>query len=146
MWDFLKILSCSHCTPFPHCSRDTPGNALEGAGILLITALLNRVEPGLCNLLGISKAEATNGSWAWQPKVARLMWVLGAWESLASRGLATQVILSVAEAALPLLLSEVALVCQSGLATLGPDFLSSQESCGLTQVLDEKAFTAPNTF
>lgn len=106
--------------------------------------LLNRVAPGLCNLLVISKAEAKNGSWAWQQKVARLMWVLGAWESLVSLGLATQVI--VAEAALPLLLSEDALVCQSGLATLGPDFLSSQESCGLTQVLDEKAFTAPNTF
>lgn len=38
-----------------------------------------------------------------------------------------------------LLLSEDALVCQSGLATLGPDSLSNQESHGLTQVLDDKS-------
>lgn len=52
---------------------------------------------------------------------------------------------SVAEAVLPLLVLKDALVSQSGLATLGPDTLSKQESFGLTQVLDEKAFTAPNT-
>lgn len=115
--DFSKILNYSHGASFPHCSKDTYGNALEGAGILLLQCFwrvlnlgfaiffwLARQKQKMCQALGSRKWQ----SWCGSLVPGRVSSVL-AWPHRKS---------SVVEAALPLLLSEDALVCRDAWSRL----------------------------